>query len=95
MILQIMGPNIHNGEVLQLLVPTGVWKLLRLLAEDCAAAASKEDGKERYGCLTTEVVFPGFMWEDHAFLTQAGFDELFADRDSPEAKELIKYLKKE
>ncbi|KAI1798322.1 RmlC-like cupin domain-containing protein [Ganoderma leucocontextum] len=46
---KVMGSNIHSGEVLQLLVPTGVWKMSRLLSEDREAAASKEDGKERYG----------------------------------------------
>ena len=95
MVLQVMGPNIHAGEVLQLIVPTGVWKMSRLLAEDRAAASSKEDGKERYGCLITEVVFPGFVWEDHAFLTPAGFYELFEDSDSPETKELINHVKKQ
>ena len=90
-----MGPNIHAGEVLQLLVPTGVWKMSRLLPEDREAAASRKDGKEFYGCLITEVVFPGFVWEDHAFLTPAGFYELFEDRDSPEARELVKHVKKQ
>nr|VWP00852.1 Eukaryotic translation initiation factor 3 subunit G (eIF3g) (Eukaryotic translation initiation factor 3 RNA-binding subunit) (eIF-3 RNA-binding subunit) (Translation initiation factor eIF3 p33 subunit homolog) (eIF3 p33 homolog) [Ganoderma boninense] len=92
---KVMGPNIHAGEVLQLLVPTGVWKMSRLLPKDREAAASQEDGKECYGCLITEVVFPGFVWQDHAFLTPSGFFELFRDHDSPEARELIKHVKNE
>lgn len=95
MMFQVVGPNIQSGEVLQLLVPTGVWKMSRLLLEDRKAAASKEDGKERYGCLITEVVFPGFVWEDHSFLTPTGFHKLFEDKDSSEAKELIKHVKKQ
>ena len=90
MVLQVMGPNIHAGEVLQLIVPTGVWKMSCLLAEDRAAASSKEDEKERYGCLITEVVFPGFAWEDHCFLTREEFDGLWDGSDVPEAKELLK-----
>ena len=92
---QVIGPNIHSGEVLQLLVPTGVWKMSRLLPEDREAAASREDGRERFGCLITEVVFPGFVWEDHVFLTPAGFNKLFENHDSPEAKELIGRVKKQ
>ncbi|TBU58269.1 RmlC-like cupin domain-containing protein [Dichomitus squalens] len=91
---QVIGPNIHSGEVLQLLVPSGVWKMSRLLSADLIAATSQEDGKERYGCLITEVVFPGFAWEDHAFLKRAEFDKLFENSDSAEVKELIKYLEK-
>ena len=79
--------------MLQLLVPSGIWKMSRLLSEDLAAATSKEDGKERYGCLITEVVFPGFAWEDHVFLTRDEFDKLFKDSSSAEVKELVKYLK--
>ncbi|EJF63974.1 hypothetical protein DICSQDRAFT_55037 [Dichomitus squalens LYAD-421 SS1] len=91
---KVIGPNIHSGEVLQLLVPSGVWKMSRLLSADLIAATSQEDGKERYGCLITEVVFPGFAWEDHAFGTRAEFDKLFENSDSAEVQELIKYLKK-
>ena len=61
---QVMGPNIHAGEVLQLLVPTGVWKMSKLLDDDLTAA-STEGAKDHCGCLITEVVFPGFAWEDH------------------------------
>lgn len=86
-----MGPNIHAGEVLQLLVPTGVWKMSRLLDEDLARATS-ESSKDRWGCLITEVVFPGFAWEDHAFLTKDSLEGLLG-ADSSEAKELMKYVK--
>ncbi|RPD65372.1 hypothetical protein L226DRAFT_543331 [Lentinus tigrinus ALCF2SS1-7] len=88
---KVMGPNIHAGEVLQLLVPTGVWKMSRLLEEDLAST-STESSNDHWGCLITEVVFPGFAWEDHAFLTKEGLEELLG-ADSSQAKELSKYVK--
>ncbi|RDX41629.1 hypothetical protein OH76DRAFT_1364234 [Lentinus brumalis] len=88
---KVMGPNIHAGEVLQLLVPTGVWKMSRLLEEDLVSA-STESSKDHCGCLITEVVFPGFAWEDHGFLTKEGLEEIFGV-DAPEAKGLSKYVK--
>ena len=89
-----MGPNIHAGEVLQLLVGSGVWKMSRLLEDDIAATISNEDAKDHCGCLITEVVFPGFAWEDHCFLTREEFDGLWEDKDTAEAKDLLKYVKK-
>ncbi|KAE9397677.1 hypothetical protein BT96DRAFT_775594, partial [Gymnopus androsaceus JB14] len=62
---RIMGTNIAAGESRQLLVGTGVWKMSRLLPEDV-----------EYGCLITEVVVPGFHWEDHNFLTIEGLKTL-------------------
>ncbi|KAI0674196.1 RmlC-like cupin domain-containing protein [Trametes maxima] len=91
---KIMGPNIHAGELLQLLVPTGIWKMSRLLEQDLnTTATSRSDAKETTGCLITEVVFPGFAWEDHDFLTRKKFEELW-DGDVPlEAQELAGYVK--
>lgn len=90
---QVIGTNVHAGELLQLLVPTGVWKMSRLLQEDLDAA-SDEFAKDRCGCLITEVVFPGFVWGDHAFLTLEEFNKFWGDGDAPEAKELVRYVKK-
>ena len=78
---------------MQLLVGSGVWKMSRLLDDDITAAAAGEDAKERYGCLITEVVFPGFAWEDHCFLTLDEFRALWKDEDALEAKELLKYVR--
>lgn len=72
-----MGPNIHLGETLQLLVPSNVWKMSRLLPEDLAAAVPGSEQEERTGCLITEVVFPGFAWEDHMFLSLDGLKALW------------------
>lgn len=89
-----MGPNVHAGELLQLLVPTGVWKMSRLLQEDLDAASSSAS-QERCGCLITEVVFPGFAWEDHGFLTRTTFNALWDGAVPPEAQYLLEYVKKD
>ncbi|KAI0765078.1 RmlC-like cupin domain-containing protein [Fomes fomentarius] len=90
---KVIGTNVQAGELLQLLVPTGVWKMSRLLQEDLDAA-SDEFAKDRCGCLITEVVFPGFVWGDHAFLTLEEFNTFWDDSDAPEAKELVRYVRK-
>lgn len=58
------------------------------------SSASDEFAKDRCGCLITEVVFPGFVWGDHAFLTLEEFNKFWDDGDAPEAKELVRYVKK-
>ena len=87
-----MGLNIHAGELLQLLVPTGVWKMSRLLPEGLSAA-SESGSQDRWGCLITEVVFPGFAWEDHGFLTRKAFEDLWDGAVPPEAQGLAQYTK--
>lgn len=76
---QVIGPNIQAGETLQLLVPSNVWKMSRLLPSDLASprSADEEEEKERKGCLITEVVFPGFAWEDHHFLDEDRLKKLW------------------
>lgn len=64
------------GEYRQLLVGKGVWKKSRILPEDIALGKSDEE-KDRVGCLITEVVVPGFHWEDHRFMTRHDLDDLF------------------
>ncbi|OBZ78386.1 hypothetical protein A0H81_02188 [Grifola frondosa] len=81
-----MGPNIHEGELLQLLVPTGVWKMSRLLREDLEVS-----DREHTGCLITEVVFPGFAWEDHLFLTREELEKLWDG--APGAEEYAGYVR--
>ncbi|KAH9914349.1 RmlC-like cupin domain-containing protein [Fomitopsis serialis] len=87
---KVMGPNLQAGEVLQLLVPSGIWKMSRLLPDDLSAAADPEK-RDRVGCLITEVVFPGFAWEDHAFLTRTELEKLYGG--SGESKEWAAYVK--
>lgn len=72
--IKVMG--IGPGEHRQLLVGTGIWKKSRILPEDIALGKSAED-KDRVGCLITEVVVPGFHWEDHVFMTKQKLEDLF------------------
>ncbi|KAI0062431.1 hypothetical protein BV25DRAFT_1825418 [Artomyces pyxidatus] len=72
----VIGPNVAAGEQRQLLVGTGVWKMSRLLPADTAPGVA-EDAKMRTGCLITEVVVPGFHWEDHKYLTRKELEALF------------------
>lgn len=87
---QVIGSNIQAGETLQLLVPSGVWKMSRLLADDLAAAEDPTR-RDRVGCLITEVVFPGFAWEDHAFLSRAELEKVLGG--SAAAGEWLVYVK--
>lgn len=83
---KIMGDNVVAGETRMLLVDTGVWKKSRILPDDIKAAQTEEQ-KERVGCLITEVVVPGFHWEDHKYLTMKEFDALFEGAPESVAKE--------
>ncbi|KAJ7057772.1 RmlC-like cupin domain-containing protein [Mycena amicta] len=74
------GPN----ETRQLFVGTGVWKMSRLLPEDVERAKTDEE-KKALCCLITEVVVPGFHWEDHQFMTRKMLEEVsrdFAERET-------------
>ncbi|ESK89512.1 duf985 domain protein [Moniliophthora roreri MCA 2997] len=62
---KVIGPGDSN-ETRMLFVGSGVWKMSQLL-----------DGEEY--SLISEVVVPGFVWEDHKYLTMKGLQELFAD----------------
>ncbi|CAK5272229.1 unnamed protein product [Mycena citricolor] len=84
------GPN----ETRQLLVGTGVWKMSKLLDEDVASAETLEE-KRQLGCLITEVVVPGFAWEDHRFLTRAELEELVKDLPDSDSQGLATYLRAE
>lgn len=71
-----MGTNTAAGEVRQLLVGDS-WKMSEIPAEDLAQVADGKVSKDEVGCLITEVVVPGFVWQDHAFLTLEGLETLF------------------
>lgn len=88
-----MGTDIGKGETRLLLVGTGVWKMSRLLPD----AITDAENQENDHCLITEVVVPGFHWEDHQFLTREGLKALFADHGEGGekwVKEFGSYLKK-
>ena len=62
----------------------------RLLPEDLSAAQDTAQ-RDHIGCLITEVVFPGFAWEDHAFLTRAELERVLGGSDA--AREWLPYVK--
>lgn len=68
-----------------LLVGTGVWKMSQLLPEDLEAAKTEEQ-KNKTNCLITEVVTPGFHWEDHKYLTKDTLRELFGGTEGGAAR---------
>jgi predicted cupin superfamily sugar epimerase len=80
-----MGTNVEAGEQRQLFVGTGVWKMSRIPPKDLDAAET-QDQKDRIGCLITEVVTPGFHWEDHKFMTFEDLQTLFKDVECGEEK---------
>ena len=86
---KVMGTNTAAGELRLLLVGTGVWKMSRLLPDDLTLGTTPEKA-DKVGCLITEVVVPGFHWEDHQFLTLKKLQALFDG--SPDKEEKIKLL---
>ena len=90
-----MGTDATKGEKRQLLVGTGIWKMSRIPQEDLNdAAVGGEAEQERTGCLISEVVTPGFVWEDHRFMTAADLEGLFGNAEGGDEtiSELKKYL---
>ncbi|KAF7972287.1 hypothetical protein HWV62_42820 [Athelia sp. TMB] len=89
-----MGADPARGEVRQLLVPTNVWKMSRIPPADLECATQEE--KDKTGCLITEVVVPGFHWEDHVYMTEKDAEELWAGVEGGDAlKGVLPFIKKE
>jgi len=87
---KIMGDR--PGELRQLYVEGGVWKTSRLLPEDLELVRSVKVPPSHIGCLITEVVTPGFAWQDHTWLDAATLQDLLCTVDVPmpaEAREEI------
>lgn len=91
-----MGADIARGELLQLLVGPGVWKVSRLLPEDLASTSggpADDEQRERTGCLITEVVFPGFHWGDHTFMDVETLKGLWNGQEG--WQEFVEFVKKD
>lgn len=90
-----MGTNVAAGELRQLVVGTGVWKMSKIPQDDLDATKTQND-KDHTGCLITEVVTPGFHWEDHKFMTRERLQELFQGVEGGEEKikEFATFVKK-
>jgi uncharacterized protein len=89
-----MGTDSAAGETRMLFVGSGVWKMSRLLSED-RDRAKTQDEKDRTNCLITEVVVPGFHWQDHKYLTLNELKEIFGTTDGGEKhiEELTPFVK--
>lgn len=48
---------------------------------------------DRTGCLITEVVFPGFVWQDHQYLGRTELEEMWGGKSGWE--EWVPFLKKD
>lgn len=88
-----MGTDAAAGESRLLVVGTGVWKRSTLLAEDLAKATTDEE-KERTNCLITEVVVPGFHWNDHVYMDKKVLIKLYegAEDGDKYVEEFSKFL---
>ncbi|KAF5365927.1 hypothetical protein D9758_006688 [Tetrapyrgos nigripes] len=91
--VKVMGENISAGESRLLLVPTNVWKSSRLLPEDIKSASEEpQDKRNKCFSLITEVVVPGFEFEDHKYMKMQDLEALFKDME--EGAEIVESLKK-
>lgn len=61
----VLGPDIENGEVPQLVVKGGCWKIAELVEGDYS--------------LITEVVVPGFEYQDNEIATYNKISQLFPE----------------
>ncbi|KAG8900956.1 hypothetical protein FRC01_009986 [Tulasnella sp. 417] len=91
-----MGADASAGETRQLFVGSNVWKMSQI-PEDDAAFAKKNGVEERVGCLITEVVSPGFVWEDHEWMTMKDLEDVFegVEGGKEKMKEFVKYIRPE
>ena len=65
------------------------------ITSDSDACSTEKDPakRERTGCLITEVVFPGFHWEDHAYLSVAELEKLWGGQ--PGWEQWLPFVKKD
>lgn len=80
---EVMGEDTSKGESRQLFVGGGVWKMSGIPDEDLAEPLNRE----KVGCLITEVVTPGFVWQDHEWMTMEDLKDLF--KDAPDAEQQV------
>jgi len=95
---KVMGTDVSKGETRLLLVGSGIWKMSRLLPDAASnghaqgqTTSQDQEKQENDHCLITEVVVPGFHWEDHQFLVREELEALFAGQ-AEEGKQWVKEL---
>ncbi|GAA5994336.1 Cff1p [Rhodotorula paludigena] len=87
----VMGADSEKGETRQLVVEGGWWKASEVPEEDL-----KEGKEDETGCLISEVVVPGFSFDDHKFLTKKGLVELYGgDESAAEVQQLLPYVQED
>ncbi|EPQ28662.1 uncharacterized protein PFL1_03965 [Pseudozyma flocculosa PF-1] len=91
-----MGEDFERGEVRQLLVEGGWWKVSEVPPEDRRAVEERSADPQRVGALITECVTPGFHWDDHTYLNVERLKDLFAGPHQDEHVEKYRqYVKDE
>lgn len=95
-----LGANSAAGEVKQLFVPGGWWKASEIPEADLAGLAKDDKGAykqgegEEVGCIISEVVVPGFDFEDHKFLGEEELVDMFGGRrDDETVQKLLPYVR--
>lgn len=85
----VMGEDLAKGEVRQLMVGGDEWKVSEIPKQDREWVQSNPEKAEFVGGLISEVVTPGFDWQDHEYMTMDKLKSLFGndqesiDRFSP------------
>ena len=71
----VLGPDITNGQLLQVPVPGGLWKCGRLLTDELPSI-------EADYCIIAEAVGPGFDVNDFHFLNSKDLEEHQVDKET-------------
>ena len=86
MIEEILGPNIHKGQKLQVCVAGGLWKCGHLIEDkDCV------NEEYEYTCIG-EAVAPGFDFHDFAWITEGDVRSQCKDNETIDI--LLEYIHK-
>lgn len=87
----VMGEDLGKGEVIQLMVGDDEWKVSEIPSQD-REWASQHDARPAFvGGLISEVVTPGFDWQDHEYITMAKLEALF-EGDKQSIARFSKYV---
>jgi hypothetical protein len=84
----VVGPNPERGERLQWVVDGGNYKASFLLPDSSDHGANED--RTSNGLLISEVVIPGFEFEDHEFLRREEMHKLLTTEQSQELSWMLK-----
>jgi predicted cupin superfamily sugar epimerase len=88
----VMGEDTSRGEVRQLVVDGGWWKVSEIPLQDREKVDAGQMEANKVGGLISEVVTPGFDWEDHAYITSTILHDLL-DGDQEAIKKYQRYCR--